>query len=270
MERFASTDGTILYYRGASTVGQKESFIPHSHPMFECSIYIRGNITFRAGSIEIAPAPKSMVIVPRGIVHALEADESAIYERYVVHFYPDVLPDSSRDYLCETLLSSIQYLENVDDILPDVILLEECFSMPEQIRKEAIVTRLSAMLFRLIAMFEDRERLQSSESLISRILEFIHANIGNISELTMDTLAQQFYISQSQLSKLFAREVGTSLAKYVRQQRFEYAELLRGQGVPATEAAIMAGFKSYSSYYRMRMGEIGEKGKPTEEGAQRC
>lgn len=255
MERFASSDGMVLYYRGASTIGHKESFIPHSHPMLECSAYIRGNIRFRWGNTEIHPSPRSMILVPRGYVHALEADENAVYERYVVHFYPEVLPEPSRSYLNETLFSGIQYLENIEDILPDIVLLEECFSLPESIRSEAIITRLSAMLFHIASLHDDRGKMQSSEDIIPRVLEFIHANIGNIAELGMDALAQQFFVSQSQLGKLFVQEMGISLAKYIRQKRFEYAEVLRDKGIPAVEAATMAGFKSYSTYYRLKMSE---------------
>lgn len=263
MGHLISSDGRVLFTHATAPVGERTVFITHSHPLIECAFYVRGNIHFRWGISEIRPRPGSVLVIPQGILHALEAEADVPYERYTLHYYPDALPDTLQDFLSNSLMSTVQYIEDFSELLPDLSALAACFSLPEHIRDEAIRARLYSLLIHINTRCNQQEKMQSQSDVIPPMLEFIHMNIQNAQDVTIDALAQRFFISKSQLRKLFLRSKGISPAKYIRMKRYEYAELLRGRGMPMVEAASKAGFRCYSTYYRIK--EATAEGPETEE-----
>lgn len=247
-----AADGSVLLNHRVTPAGEPSIFVAHSHPLAECAFYLQGHIRFRWSDKEITPAAGSAMLIPQGVIHSLEAEADVPYERYTLHYYPDVLSELLQAFLHDSLLSNVYYIEEAGDLLADVLALEECFELAEEIREEAVRTRLMALVTRMASRCNREIKMQSTADVIPAVLEFIHMNIQSAHDVTVDALAQRFFISKSQLCKLFLRSTGESLAKYIRIKRFEYAELLRSRGMPAVEAASKAGFRSYSTYYRFR------------------
>ena len=57
----------------------------------------------------------------------------------------------------------------------------------------------------------------SADHIVSSVQAYISAHYGE--QLSLDQLAQQFYLSSSYLSRLFKRETGTTLTTYLQNVR---------------------------------------------------
>ena len=87
-----------------------------------------------------------------------------------------------------------------------------------------------------------------SDERIRRMLQFIESHLSE--ELTIEGLAEKFFISRYHMMRLFKKETGQSVYEYLTERRLFLARELIRQGLPATESCFQAGFGSYSSFTR--------------------
>ena len=94
----------------------------------------------------------------------------------------------------------------------------------------------------------DAEVKIASDSVVYRVLGYINDHYQE--DLSLDTLANRFFISKYHLSREFNRLVGTSVYRYIIQKRLVVAKQLMGEGVPSTTVYQHCGFGDYSNFYR--------------------
>ena len=80
-------------------------------------------------------------------------------------------------------------------------------------------------------------------------------------DLSLDDLANKFFVSKYYISHLFKANMGISLHQYVIKKRLEVARTLMLTGTDITEASSQAGFNNYSNFYRAFMKEYGTSPK---------
>ena len=80
------------------------------------------------------------------------------------------------------------------------------------------------------------------------MLSFINENLR--SPLTVESLAEQVYMSPYHFMRLFKAQTGSTVHAYVRQKRLMNAARLIREGVPAAKAAEDCGYSDYSAFHR--------------------
>lgn len=100
-----------------------------------------------------------------------------------------------------------------------------------------------------------QEESQQMSSLVQRVLLYISENLGQT--LSLESLAERFYISKYHLSHAFSREVGVSLHRYIMLRRLLMARQLLGAGDSAGAVARTCGFSDYTSFFRAFKSEYG-------------
>ena len=75
--------------------------------------------------------------------------------------------------------------------------------------------------------------------------------------LTLDSLAEQFYISNYHLGHLFKQFTGLSLYQYIMKKRLTVARNMLTLGTPVTTACIECGFNDYSNFLKAFKREFG-------------
>ena len=78
-------------------------------------------------------------------------------------------------------------------------------------------------------------------------------------DITVETLAEHFFLSTSQFSRLFKEATGASPWAYVTAKRLVRARELLQSGESAKKAAEDCGFKDYSVFYKAFVKRFGEK-----------
>ncbi len=99
------------------------------------------------------------------------------------------------------------------------------------------------------------ERRDRSGTVVTGVLDYINGHYAE--ELTLDTLANRFFISKYHLSREFGRLVGTSVHRYIIQKRLVVAKQLLSEGRPSSEVYQHCGFGDYSNFYRAFKSEYG-------------
>ena len=83
----------------------------------------------------------------------------------------------------------------------------------------------------------------------SGIISYTERNFDK--KITLDFLAEKFYMSKFTLSRHFSKYTGTSLPKYLNTIRIINAKKYLDSGLGVTETAMVCGFESTSSFDRV-------------------
>ena len=88
----------------------------------------------------------------------------------------------------------------------------------------------------------------TDNKLINEILTYINENICE--NLTLENLANRFFVSKYYLSHLFKTCTNFTLNNYVAHKKIIYADELIYSGKSAIESCFAVGFNNYSNFYR--------------------
>lgn len=88
----------------------------------------------------------------------------------------------------------------------------------------------------------------SQDERIQKMIEYINANLSNL-QLSTDLIARRFHLSPAHLRRLFQRELGTSVMKFVARRRLEFAQqLLLESSFNIEQISRFCGYKYPSNF----------------------
>jgi AraC-like DNA-binding protein len=153
----------------------------------------------------------------------------------------------------------------LDRLLMDVVCREE----NEPYRQLMILARLVELAVGVDKLMANHPRALPEPDKHNRLVADVVAYIdSHLSEsLRLEALAEHFYVSTSTLCHKFSAEMHISPARYITLKRMYHAARLLREGYSATEAARMAGYENYVSFfynYKKLMG-VSPTGEPERE-----
>ena len=140
-------------------------------------------------------------------------------------------------------------------------LLDRCIRESESAEEgagmmaDAIMMQVLILINRLHRRTIRSVRRDRSEALVSGVLAYINEHYAD--ELTLDSLANRFFISKYHLSREFGRIVGRSVHRYITQKRLVVAKQMLVEGRPSSAVYQHCGFGDYSNFYRAFRREYG-------------
>ena len=93
-----------------------------------------------------------------------------------------------------------------------------------------------------------RNQGHEASRLVSRIIDYLSHHYRE--EISLDALAERFFVSKYHLSHQFSQSVGTSVYRYVLLKRLQHARQLLLDGGSPSEACRESGFQDYANFYR--------------------
>lgn len=101
---------------------------------------------------------------------------------------------------------------------------------------------------------EDRDR--PGESAVATVTDYIHRHLHE--QIYISELAEQVYLNEQYLARLFKKTLGLSILEYITQERLRLAkELLRSTDRPINRVADSVGYDNYSYFTRLFKRETG-------------
>ncbi len=232
----------------------------HYHDFCKLVLLVSGQGEYTVEDRHYSLRAGDILLIGNGQIHRPEFAEGPEYERIIFYISPEFLKkQSTEDCNLEALF---------DGIYGHVLRLEErryqkVFSLAEMLEEElkkdsfgksVLGNSLLLQLLVRVGRYRDKgqlhiaERQEVSDERIKRMLIFMENHLSE--ELSVEVLAEQFFISRYHLMRLFKKETGQSVYDYLTERRLFFARELIRQGVPATESCFHAGFGSYSSFTR--------------------
>lgn len=110
---------------------------------------------------------------------------------------------------------------------------------------------------------DDRKSPKTKTSLFRNLIHYVEMNISE--DLTLDHLAEVFFVSKYYISHLFKETTGISLHQYITKKRLSLCRDSLLDGANISKTYNLYGFKDYSSFYRAFRKEYGMSPKAYRE-----
>lgn len=91
--------------------------------------------------------------------------------------------------------------------------------------------------------------------LVGDILDYINENITQ--KISISSIADRFFLSESYVCRLFKAETGTTINKYLSARRISIAKTLLAGGCSAAEACEKSGFNDYTNFIKAFTKAVG-------------
>lgn len=95
----------------------------------------------------------------------------------------------------------------------------------------------------------------STDQVVDAVVSYINEHYNE--PLTLDLLAEKFFVSKYHLLRKFDAQMGTTVHRYILQKRLLIAKQLLAGGVAPSEACGYCGFGDYANFYRAFRSEYG-------------
>jgi AraC-like DNA-binding protein len=259
---FHASDGSFSFGHSRDEVPDPNQYPLHYENGYEIYMFISGRGTFNIEGSRYELEPHSLLMMNSHELHALQLSAGYPYERCVLTFTKDFLPPFlSRGV---DFVRSIKYrkLGQGNQILADTVRASGLLGLftklgrqleTQNAESEFIARCLIVEVLATINEIKEAELLPApvvkpDGGKISAILDYINANLHE--PLGLEALAEQFYLTKYHLCHIFKEATGYTINQYVTIKRIHLADRLMLEDYTPTQACFMAGFNSYSNFYK--------------------
>ena len=242
----------------------------HHHDFYEIYFFLSGNVEYRVEGRSYLPQPGDLILVnPTELHQLITVSEDAAYERMVLWIDKGYLERFSSAELSLTQcfdntlpahsnLLRLTPTQHADIRIRFSDLIREHYSLDfgSELCAQSILLQLLVELNRLSAGARHKSDLQGETStLVSRVMAYISDHYNE--ELSLEGLAQRFYVSKYHLSHEFSRVVGTSVYRYITLKRLLIARQMLSDGAAPGIVCANCGFGDYANFYRAFKAQYG-------------
>lgn len=235
----------------------------HHHDFSKIIILIDGDLTYYIEGKAYILKPWDILFVNKNEIHKPVVNPNKYYERIVIWLNPDFMAKYAQGnnnlLKCfevaiknnyNLLRLNMKSIEIIKNLIQDIQNCNNSNEFGSEILKESLFVQLMVLMNRLFLNSDknrDIEDIQYDKT-IEGVLNYINSNLEN--DLSIDTIASEFFISKYYLMRKFKNQIGSSIHNYVVQKRLILARSLISDGLSMSSVCSRCGFNDYSSFVR--------------------
>lgn len=251
-------------------IGEPANNMPtlHWHEFMEISYVQKGSGKYEIEGKTFIVNPGDIIIINNIEKHRVSyVAETPLYET-VIHFSPTLLwslDGGSCEQDCMRLFKNekmfLSNKPNMDDATRNQISLLISEIIDEYIGKRPYYNlMLKSKLLALISIILRKSQVKYSDEIetiskrnqidrLEKILSYIADNYEN--ELSLDIIAQKFYMNPSYFSDYFKKNMGINFTEYLSRLRIIQAlDLINTKDMNSADIAYSCGFNNVTSFYK--------------------
>jgi len=224
-------------------------FPPMFHPHGEIIYVVRGEINMMIDGYERTLKAGELSVVFPYVVHSYEDAPDA--EIYMAMFEPESVAIFEAELLKSKPL--YPYVSQTDDF--DTLLLKAAELMKsnenDTVKLKTAAAYISSVIGELLCMMPLCDVESLSENMIKPILLYCSEHFTD-EDISIKKIADELYISQSYVSKVFSTKLKYGFREYVNELRISKAKkLLSKTELKIVDVMLECGFKNQSSFNRI-------------------
>lgn len=237
----------------------------HTHNYYEIYIYLAGSIKLQVEDTLYAVKKGDIIIIPPYTIHKLITSDE-----------PGALPyERIYTYITEACLKSFQFNEHgllnslhlatenkryhftvknqkefdtIYECMHQIFENKNSTLYGTQLINRANILKMMTLICRNIHEELKPQGMLHMNPLVENILSYINSNYND--DISMDSLAEHFYVNKSTLAKEFKNYTSQTIHSYLIMKRINVAKQEMSSGIPPSQAYLLTGFKEYSTFYR--------------------
>lgn len=259
---FSYRDNEIYSHHTVDEHAEPENFSMHAHEWMEIIYFVSVKGSYLVEGNQYTLSPHDILITRSAETHKLVIDPDTPYERIVIHFSPSLLasvdPEQRllRPFLDRPL--GQQNLYPATDPLSGKLraaFADFSFDHLTDVRLN-LFARLLLFLSALNGIYEQFGQLYApAGSFHSELITYVNEHL--FEPISVQSVADRFYRSRSQISRVFMQATGSSLWEYVTLKRLLAARAMIQRGESSGSACLACGFSDYSSFFRAYRSHFG-------------
>lgn len=258
---FSYRDEALYSHHSVDMNPDRESFSMHAHEWMEIYYCISGQGTYLVEGQQYPLEAGDIFIMRSGEAHKLNLQPDTPYDRIAIHFSPSLLasidPEGRllRPFLDRPLGHHNRY--RADDDSAERLraaFADFDFTTIPDVRLN-LTARLLLFLTTLNGMYEPERYAPPTQGLSGELVTYVNEHL--FEDITVQSVADAFYRSRSQVNRIFRQATGSSLWKYVTIKRLMAARAMIQRGESAGMACEVCGFSDYSAFYRLYRAQFG-------------
>ena len=237
---------------------RREHIEYHYHTFHKIIILLAGRAGYAIEGERYDLSPGDFVLVGRGSIHRPEVREDDFYERMILYISPAYLAslgteDCDLEGCFRQAQTAFRYVYR-DEGGSRVRQLFE--TLARTVREGGYGAALLERAQFLELMVEvnrvclggHQVQATAGDSKVVALLQYLNLHLTE--ELSIDQLAERFYISKYHMMRRFRQETGYSIHGYLTEKRLLLAQRLLAQGASPSEAGEQTGYQDYYTFSR--------------------
>lgn len=235
-------------------------FKMHTHDFYEIYVFFSGDACYHVEGNIYPLQSGDILIMKRAETHSLWINRVVPYDRAVINFTADMIPEAQRPVLQHfldqrplgcfnrypaSLFSNARWLSYIEKMYTH---------RQDQAYMQTYLTVLLTELWEVFPAVQEIQQQPSGQ--ISDIITYINSNFCN-NALSIETLCEHFFVSNTQLNRLFRQMTGVPVWKYVVAKRMLHAKELLDNGHSPTTVCYQCGYHDYSPFFRAYKAHFG-------------
>ena len=236
----------------------------HHHDFYEVYFLLGGQVEYWVDGRIIRMEPGDLLLINPMELHRPMIEPGDVYERIVVWIHKEFLEqqgglggcfDMSKPNHTHLIRPSGAERTVLTARLGELVREFYSRELGSQVSAYGLFLQFMVQLNRMALGRKQQEQEQQMSPLVQKVLNHIGEHVGE--EMTLQSLAEKFYVSKYHLSHAFSREVGVSVYRYIMLRRLLLARQLLLSGESANSVCRSCGFSDYTSFYRAFRSEYG-------------
>lgn len=235
----------------------------HLHGNYELLYFINGNVQFSVEGKNYKLRKGDFVLTRKSESHHVIFNSNTEYERIVISFdfnsdldpYELLKPFNDRNLgeMCKYKSSEF-----------NTTTYKNCFyAIAGTKDKEKQKAYLTVLLYETNEAFRQKLLNQNSNAdnydKSYEIIKYVNSHLYE--DISLESISKNFYLSRSQLNRVFKKATGLSVWEYVKSKRLLNARDLIIHGQKPTAVSEKCGFKDYVSFYKAYKAKFGHSPK---------
>lgn len=259
-------DFEIFHYREP----RPEEVEVHHHDFYEVYLFLGGKAEYWVEGQLFRLQPGDLLLInPMEIHRPIFKGEDSVYERIVLWIDKNYLETLSANGVALTRCFDNTIPTHTNLLRPTAAKRPEIIARMGELVRESygndygshlcasgillqFMVEVNRMALNAHAPTPEREE---PSKLVSDVLSFINENYSE--DLSLEGIAEQFFISKYHLSHEFNRTVGVGVYRYIILKRLLMAKQLLENGMSPGEVYGKCGFRDYTTFFRSFKAEYG-------------
>lgn len=233
----------------------------HNHDdLYEVVLLLDGDCEFCVEGNTYRLEPRDIIFTRPFEMHKIVCLSERTYNRIILYIKSDYFKNNN----CEEFLDIFEnrQLGTGNCISRDIAdrALKDCMSRLYMYSEGKAYDVAEHTLFEFLYLMNECKGMSDNfyvkDERVRKMIIYIN---GHLSEnLSLDTLAKEFFVAKNYMCKVFKKNTGHTISQYISYKRIMLVQELHRNGQNLMQASLNAGFNSYANFYKAYVKQMGE------------